>query len=72
MFRNVTFETLSAFGTVGLSTGITPSLSTAGRVLVSTLMLVGRIGPLTMVMMMLTGRQKAVSLEHPREEIMVG
>ena len=72
MFRNVTFETLSAFGTVGLSTGITPSLSTAGRALVSALMLVGRIGPLTMVMMMLEGRQRVVSFEHPHEEIMIG
>jgi len=71
MFRNVTFETLSAFGTVGLSTGVTPSLSTAGRILVSALMLVGRIGPLTMVMMV-AGRQKVVSFEHPREEIMIG
>jgi len=72
MFRNVTFETLSAFGTVGLSTGITPSLSTAGRVLVSALMLIGRIGPLTMVMMMLEGRQRLGPFEHPREEIMIG
>ena len=71
MFRDVAFETLSAFGTVGLSTGITPSLSTAGRILVSGLMLVGRIGPLTMVMMV-AGRQKVVSFEHPREEIMIG
>lgn len=72
MFRNVTFETLSAFGTVGLSTGITPSLSTPGRLLISALMLVGRIGPLTMVMMMLEGRQRRYSFEHPREEIMIG
>jgi len=71
MFRNVAFETLSAFGTVGLSTGVTSSLSTVGRLLISTLMLVGRIGPLTMVMMV-AGRQKVVSFEHPHEEIMIG
>ena len=71
MFRNVAFETLSAFGTVGLSTGITSSLSTAGRLLVSALMLIGRIGPLTMVMA-LAGAQKRVSYEHPREAVMIG
>ena len=72
MLRDVTFETLSAFGTVGLSTGITPSLSTAGRILVSALMLVGRVGPLTMVMMMVERRQRFGHLEHPHEEIMIG
>ena len=71
MFRNVAFETVSAFGTVGLSTGITSSLTTAGRLLVSALMLIGRIGPLTMGMA-LAGAQRRVSYEHPREAVMIG
>jgi trk system potassium uptake protein TrkH len=47
-FRNVLFEVFSATGTVGLTTGITPELSTAGRIVVVTLMFVGRIGPLVL------------------------
>ncbi|MCX5998361.1 MAG: Trk family potassium uptake protein, partial [Chloroflexi bacterium] len=44
------FESVSAFGTVGLTTGITPSLSVAGRVVVAISMFVGRLGPLTMLL----------------------
>ncbi len=42
------FEQVSAFGTVGLSTGLTPSLSTAGRIWIILTMYVGRLGPLTL------------------------
>lgn len=42
------FEAVSAFGTVGLSTGITPSLPTLDRFVVIALMLVGRVGPITL------------------------
>ena len=44
----ILFETVSAFGTVGLSAGFTGELSPIGRILVTIMMLVGRIGPLTM------------------------
>ncbi len=46
-FLDVMFEAVSAFNTVGLSTGITPSLTDSGRVLTILLMFVGRVGPLT-------------------------
>ena len=42
------FETVSAFGTVGLSAGFTGELSPIGRILITIMMLVGRVGPLTM------------------------
>lgn len=48
-FKEVLFETISAFGTVGLSTGITSQLSLAGKILIIVLMLLGRIGPLSLV-----------------------
>jgi trk system potassium uptake protein TrkH len=44
------FEAVSALGTVGSSTGITPSLDTAGRIIVIGAMFVGRLGPLTLVL----------------------
>lgn len=44
------YECTSAIGTVGLSTGITPMLSTAGRLIIILMMFIGRIGPITIVM----------------------
>ncbi len=46
-FIRIVFEIVSAFGTVGLSTGITPELSTAGRLIITVTMFLGRVGPLT-------------------------
>lgn len=48
-FTATLFEATSAFGTVGLSTGITPHLSTAGHVILVLVMLAGRVGPVTFV-----------------------
>ena len=46
-FRDIFFEAASALGTVGLSTGITSTLSELGKIIVCALMFVGRLGPLT-------------------------
>ncbi len=65
------FETVSAFGTVGLSTGITASLSAAGKLIIMLVMFVGRVGPLTLAL--IVGRravQQATRL--PEEELIVG
>lgn len=48
-FILIVFEAFSAFGTVGLSMGITPYLSDGGRVLITILMYFGRVGPLTFI-----------------------
>jgi trk system potassium uptake protein TrkH len=48
-FLEILFETVSAFGTVGLSTGITSNLSTAGKWILIVLMLIGRLGPLVLI-----------------------
>ncbi|UQK59514.1 TrkH family potassium uptake protein [Fenollaria massiliensis] len=47
-FINLLFESTSAFGTVGLSAGITDKLSTLGRLVITLTMYIGRVGPLTM------------------------
>ncbi|WP_027177343.1 TrkH family potassium uptake protein [Maridesulfovibrio hydrothermalis] len=44
-FIEITFEAVSAFATVGLSTGLTPGLSDAGKIIIIILMFVGRLGP---------------------------
>jgi len=47
-FMQIIFEVVSAFGTVGLSTGITPDLSVASKTVIIITMFIGRLGPLTM------------------------
>ena len=65
------FETVSAFGTVGLSTGITPTLSTTGKILVILLMFIGRLGPLTLGYAFAT-RKIRTRYSYPDERVMVG
>jgi len=70
-FLEIVFEVFSAFGTVGLSAGITPDLSPVGRVVVIITMFVGRVGPLTMVFA-LAHRELRNGIHYPEERIMVG
>ena len=65
------FEAASALGTVGLSTGITPSLSAASRILLMILMFAGRAGGLTLMFSALSGSGAYVS-KLPLENINVG
>jgi trk system potassium uptake protein TrkH len=70
-FLNLLFESFSAFGTVGLSTGITPELTVAGRIIIIGTMFVGRLGPLTLVLA-LVQRQKTTAYRFPEEQIRIG
>jgi trk system potassium uptake protein TrkH len=65
------FEVASALGTVGLSTGITPSLTTAGKLIILVVMLVGRLGPLTLLAAV-TFNLKPARYNYPDEAIIVG
>jgi trk system potassium uptake protein TrkH len=70
-FIQVYFETVSAFGTVGLSTGITPHLSNFGKIVVMLCMFVGRLGPLTLVLA-IKNAQSTRLVTYPEERVMVG
>lgn len=70
-FLRILFEVTSAFGTVGLSTGVTPILSSFGKVLIMLTMFVGRLGPLTLALA-LTMREQKVFYRYPEEKVMVG
>jgi trk system potassium uptake protein TrkH len=70
-FIDLLYETVSAFGTVGLSTGITPSLSIAGRLIIVLTMFVGRLGPLTL-MLALMQRQQISKYRYPQEIVRIG
>lgn len=68
---DVMFETASALGTVGLSTGITPALTTAGKLIIIVVMFVGRLGPLTLLAS-LTFNLKHARYSYPEEVVIVG
>ena len=70
-FIKILFEVFSAFGTVGLSTGITSSLSTVGKAVIVITMFVGRLGPLTMVLAM-GERARRRAYSYPDENVMIG
>lgn len=70
-FEDIMFESASALGTVGLSAGITPALTTMGKCIIIITMLVGRLGPLTLLASM-TFNLKPAGYEYPDEPIVVG
>lgn len=65
------FEAVSAFGTVGLSLGITPNLSIPSKFIIMTTMFIGRIGPLTLLLALSKRESKGV-FNYPEENIMIG
>ena len=70
-YLDLMFETVSAFGTVGLSTGITPDLSAAGKLLITLLMYLGRIGPLTLGLALAADIRRS-RIAYPEARIMIG
>lgn len=70
-FIDALFETVSAFGTVGLSTGITGQLSDISKVLITITMFAGRVGPLTLAVA-IGEKQRKGTYHYPTEKVMVG
>lgn len=67
------YETSSALGTVGLTTGITPFLSNAGKLIIMSCMFIGRIGPITLIISLAHRSNKANSyIRYPNEDVMIG
>jgi trk system potassium uptake protein TrkH len=70
-FKVVIFEAFSAFGTVGLSAGLTPDLTGIGKILISVLIFMGRIGPLTLALIL--GREIVErKIRFPEERVVIG
>lgn len=66
------FEVCSAFGTVGLSMGVTDDLSPAGKAILTLLMLMGRVGPLTLAASLVVNRSKTSNYRFAYEDVVVG
>ena len=69
--EEIVFEVISAFGTVGLTLGITPDLSKFSKLLLIFTMFVGRLGPMTFALAIGETKKKALS-KYPKENILVG
>jgi trk system potassium uptake protein TrkH len=70
-FLDSVFECVSALGTVGLSTGITPQLSTVGKLIIIALMFLGRLGPITFFAALARATSRT-SIEYATEEPLIG
>jgi trk system potassium uptake protein len=72
-FINVLYEATSAFGTVGLSTGITPALHNFSKILLIITMFLGRVGPLSFaIALSLKVQEKPAGIVYPEGKIVVG
>jgi trk system potassium uptake protein len=70
-FLMIFFEAVSAFSTVGLSMGLTPELSSFGKILITITMFAGRIGPLTLAFAVMKKR-KEDHYRYPAGKVMIG
>lgn len=71
-FLDLLFEACSALGTVGLTVGLTPSLTSIGKIVIMILMFVGRVGPTTLIISLMNKVEKDFNIKYPTEEIIVG
>lgn len=67
----ILFEVTSAFGTVGLSLGITGELSTFSKIILMLLMFIGRVGIITFLLMF-TKKKKKEKYSYPKERVIIG
>jgi len=71
-FLDRMFEAVSAFNTVGVSTGLSPRLSSAGRAIIIVLMFVGRVGPLSFAAALARPIRAGARFRYAYEDVMVG
>ena len=72
-FMDLMFETASALGTVGMTTGITPYLSAAGKILILLCMFVGRLGPISIATALQTRMHSSEnSVRYAEEDVLIG
>ncbi|CAH1209142.1 Ktr system potassium uptake protein B [Paenibacillus plantiphilus] len=70
-FLEILFEVTSAFGTTGMSMGLTQDLTTFGKIMISIMMFLGRLGPLTLAYA-LTSKPEKELIKYPEDKIIIG
>lgn len=73
-FMEIFFETISAFGTVGLSLGITAKLTSLGKLIIACLMIIGRLGPITISIALFKNKKEKNEnlVAYPKGNVIVG
>lgn len=71
-FIQIFFESMSAFSSLGMSTGITSSLSTLGKIFILVSMIIGRIGSFTLILALKLKKKKEAEFSYPEERVMLG
>lgn len=71
-FIELVLEAVSAFTNLGLSTGITPHLSLAGKLFIMCSMIIGRIGSVTLILALRKAKKEVVEFSYPEERVMLG
>ncbi len=69
--EKIVFEVVSAFGTVGLTMGITPYLTVTSKLIIIVTMFIGRLGPMT-IALALGEKKKKARVQYPKEDILIG
>jgi trk system potassium uptake protein TrkH len=70
-FLHLAFEVISAFGTVGLSCGVTPELETPSKMLLCLVMFIGRVGSVS-VFLLLVPEPRTAHVRYPEERVLIG
>lgn len=71
-FLDVLYEIVSAVATVGLTRGITSTLPAAGKLIIIVVMYIGRLGPITMMLVLMRKRKQQQQIRYPEQKIMIG
>lgn len=71
-YLDILYETVSAFATVGLSRGLSPVLSAAGKIILSFLMFIGRVGPMTIAYAFLKQNKFIGNYTYPEGKVIIG
>ena len=66
------FEVMSACATVGLTRGVTPLLNTAGKLIITLAMYLGRIGPITMAIFLVGGKKEETDVHYAEGNFIIG
>lgn len=69
-FLQITYEVVSAFGTTGLTMGITGNLSAIGQLVIMFMMIIGKIGPLTLIFSIATSKEN--NIRYPNGDVLIG
>ena len=68
----IVFEVISAFSTTGFSLGLTPHLTTLGKIVIMMVMFIGRVGLYTVMFSVMNIREKPTSFQYPTDELIIG